>query len=193
MIGRTIAELRIGDSAELSRRVDQTRIEEFVEAVGDLNPIHSDPEFAVATSFREPIAPGVFTAGMISAVIGTQLPGPGSIYVSQTLRFLKPVKPGDTITARVEVVEMIPDRNRVRLATVCRNQRDEEVLVGEAWVLPPRTSVSYEREPSETVRPALAFLQPWLWTTQALALWGTLGLSLLAAGLQRPPTSASRR
>jgi acyl dehydratase len=191
MIGRTIAELQPGDFAELSRHVDLARIGEFVEAVGDYNPIHSDSEFAAATSFQEPIAPGVFTAGLISAVIGTQLPGPGAIYLSQTLRFVRPVKPGDTITARVEVLEVLRDRNRVRLTTVCRNQRGEEVLAGEAWVMPSRTPVTYDRVPAEAACPA--FLQPWLWATQAMTLWGTLGLSLLAAGLGRPPTSAARR
>jgi acyl dehydratase len=193
MIGRTIAEVQPGDVAELSRHIDLERIGEFVDAVGDYNPIHSDPEFAAATSFQEPIAPGVFTAGLISAVIGTQLPGPGAIYLSQSLRFVRPVKPGDTITARVEVLEVIRDRNRVRLATVCRNQRGEEVLAGEAWVMPSRTPVIYDREPAATSHPAPAFLQPWLWATRAMTLWGTLGLSLLAAGLGRPPTSAVRR
>jgi phosphate acetyltransferase len=193
MIGRTIAELQPGDFAELSRHVDLERIGEFVEAVGDYNPIHSDPQFASATSFQEPIAPGVFTAGLISAVIGTQLPGPGAIYLSQTLRFLRPVRPGDTITARVEVLEVIRDRNRVRLTTVCRNQRGEEVLAGEAWVMPSRTPVTYDREPAGSSCAAPVFLQPWLWATRAMALWGTLGLSLLAAGLRRPPTSAVRR
>jgi acyl dehydratase len=193
MIGRTIAEVQPGDVAELSRHVDLERIGEFVDAVGDYNPIHSDPEFAAATSFQEPIAPGVFTAGLISAVIGTQLPGPGAIYLSQSLRFVRPVKPGDTITARVEVLEVIRDRNRVRLATACRNQRGEEVLAGEAWVMPSRTPVIYDREPAGTSPPGPVFLQPWLWATRAMTLWGTLGLSLLAAGLCRPPTSAVRR
>jgi acyl dehydratase len=191
MIGRTIAELQPGDFAELSRRVDLVRIGEFVKAVGDYNPIHSDAQFAAATSFQEPIAPGVFTAGLISAVIGTRLPGPGAIYLSQTLRFLRPVKSGDTITARVEILELIADRNRVRLTTVCRNQRGEEVLSGEAWVMPSRTPVTYARA-SAAGAPSM-FLQPWLWATQAMALWGTVGLSLLAAGFGPPPTSAARR
>jgi len=71
-------------------------------------------------------------------VIGTLLPGPGSIYAAQDLRFLKPVKVGESITARVEVVELLPERNRVRLETICVNQRGERVLSGEAWVLPPK-------------------------------------------------------
>ncbi|HSB77852.1 MAG TPA: MaoC family dehydratase [Candidatus Methylomirabilis sp.] len=143
MIGRTIDQLAVGDAAELSRRVTQDDIGKFVESVGDRNPVHSDRAFAESTPFREPIAPGIWTAGLISAVIGTQLPGPGSIYVTQELRFLKPVKPGDSITARVEVAEILRERNRVRLKTTCRNQRDEEILTGEAWVLPSKLPISY--------------------------------------------------
>lgn len=145
MIGKTIHELRTGDVAEVVRQVDADGVAEFVEAVGDYNPIHSDPEYAASTSFREPIAPGVFTAGLISAAIGTKLPGPGAIYLSQTLKFLKPVKVGDTITARVTLVELMGERNRIRLSTVCLNQHGEEVLTGEAWVMPSRESVVYER------------------------------------------------
>jgi len=145
MIGRTIHELRMGDVAEVVRQVDADGVAEFVEAVGDYNPIHSDPEYAARTSFREPIAPGVFTAGLISAAIGTELPGPGAIYLSQTLKFLKPVKVGDTITARVTVAELLTERNRIRLSTVCLNQHGEEVLTGEAWVMPSPESVIYER------------------------------------------------
>src|SRR5438094_10195219 len=146
MIGKTIAELRPGDYAEIERDVEMEAIAEFIDAVGDYNPIHSDPAYAAATSFGEPIAPGVFTAGLISAVIGTQLPGPGAIYLSQSLKFMKPVKPGDTITARVEVLEVIRERNRLRLQTTCTNQRGEEVLAGEAWVMPSRTRIVYDEE-----------------------------------------------
>jgi acyl dehydratase len=143
MIGKTIHELRMGDVAEVIHRVDAEGVAELVDAVGDYNPIHSDPEYAAGTPFKEPIAPGVLTAGLISAAIGTKLPGPGAIYLSQTLKFLKPVKPGDTITARVTIVEVLGERNRIRLATVCLNQRGEEVLTGEAWVMPSRESVVY--------------------------------------------------
>ena len=134
MIGRTIAEISAGDSAELVRRVEMDDIASFIDAVGDWNPVHSDPAYAATTAFKEPIAPGIFTAGLISAVIGTQLPGPGAIYLTQSLKFVKPVRAGDTITARVTVLEVIRERNRVRLQTVCVNQRDEEVLSGEAGV-----------------------------------------------------------
>ncbi len=181
MIGKTIAELSEGDHAESVRRVEMEDITEFVDAVGDYNPIHSDPNFAAATAFHEPIAPGVFTAGLISAVIGTQLPGPGAIYLSQNLKFMKPVKPGDSITTRVEVMEVIRDRNRIRLSTVCTNQHGEQVLSGEAWVMPSKTPVMYkERTRMNGSLGALA-LAPWTCAAQAAALWGSIGLSLLGA------------
>lgn len=138
MTGRSINELVVGDAAELSREVSARDIAAFVSLVGDQNPVHSDAAFMGRTHFQEPIVPGMWTAALISAVIGTLLPGPGSIYAAQALRFLKPVKVGETITARVEVVELLPDRNRVRLETICVNQRGERVLSGEAWVLPPK-------------------------------------------------------
>lgn len=187
MIGRTIDELREGDAAELVRRIEPAAVREFVDAVGDRNPLHSDPAFAAATAFGEPIVPGVFTAGLISAVIGTRLPGPGAVYVSQTLTFLRPVRAGDTITARVEVREVVRERNRIRLATVCRNQHGEEVLIGEAWVKPGRQRVAYE---PAAPRPD-PLLLPWLWTSRALALWSVLGLALLRAGLGLVPARKS--
>jgi acyl dehydratase len=140
MVGTTIEELSVDDRAELVRRLDDRAITAFIDATGDENPLHGDGAFAAATTFRTPIAPGLLTAGLISAVIGTRLPGPGTVYLSQTLKFVRPVRPGDTITARVRVLEILPERNRVRLATVCANQHGEEVLLGEAWVLPPRAA-----------------------------------------------------
>jgi acyl dehydratase len=148
MRGKTIAELHEGDYEELTHVVDQFDITMFVEAVGDYNPLHSDPAYAATTMFKTPIAPGIYTAGIISAVIGTKLPGPGAIYLSQELKFMKPVMPGDQITARAEIVELIRERNRIRLKTVCTNQRGEEVLTGEAWVLPSKVPVSYDESPA---------------------------------------------
>lgn len=138
MTGRVIEELALGEAAELSRDVKSEDITVFVHLIGDRNPVHSDPALMGQTRFGEPIVPGMWTAAQVSAVIGTRLPGPGSIYASQDLRFLKPVKVGDTITARVEVIEVVHQRNRVRLKTTCTNQRGEQVLSGEAWVLPPK-------------------------------------------------------
>lgn len=138
MTGRSIDELAVGDFAESSRDVSARDIARFIDLVGDHNPVHSDPAFMGETRFQEPIVPGMWTAALISAVIGTRLPGSGSIYASQDLQFLRPVKVGDRITARVEVAELRYDRNRVRLKTTCINQRGEVVLTGEAWVLPPK-------------------------------------------------------
>jgi acyl dehydratase len=181
MVGRTIGDLAVGDSAEIVRTVTDGDVGAFVEAVGDHNPVHSDPAYAATTVFGEPIAPGIFTAGLLSAVIGTRLPGPGAIYLSQSLRFVRPVKAGDTIRARVEVVEVVRERNRIRLLTACTNQRGEEVLVGEAWIMPSRVEVVYEPPPPA----ALLALQPWTWAAQAVAFWGSVSLSLMTAMSRR--------
>lgn len=178
MIGLTIDDIRVGDSAEIARVVTNGDIAEFVDAVGDHNPVHSDRRYAAGTMFKEPIAPGLFTAGLISAVIGTRLPGPGAIYISQDLRFLRPVRLGDTISARVEVREASRERNRLRLRTVCTNQRGEEVLTGEALVMPSRTPVVYDRA-QDAARVLLFWtLQPWAWVVQSAVLWGSLSLSV---------------
>ncbi len=174
MIGKTIGEFEAGDCAEIVRTVTQEHIASFIDAVGDFNPVHSDPAYAAATPFKEPIAPGIFTAGLISAVIGTQLPGPGAIYISQALKFTKPVRAGDTIRARVEVVEVIRERNRLRLQTSCTNQRNEEVLGGEAWVMPSKTHIVYEAERNAAAAFARLALQPFAWATQAVNAWATM-------------------
>ncbi|MBI4590306.1 MAG: MaoC family dehydratase [Candidatus Rokubacteria bacterium] len=195
MIGRAIDELAVGDSAELCRTVREGDIAEYVDAVGDHNPVHTDPAFAAATPFKGPIAPGIWTAGLLSAVIGTRLPGPGSIYKTQALQFLNPVRAGDTITARVEVLEIMPERNRIRLKTVCLNQRGEEVLVGEAWVKPPKSRVIYAEDKSGIGTLTCWALQPWAWAAQALSVWGMLGVSALAAcrpRTTRPQGSGAR-
>lgn len=181
MIGKTIADLRPGDRAEITRVVEDGDIAAFVDAVGDYNPVHSDAAYAATTPFKKPIAPGIFTAGLISAVIGTQLPGPGAIYLSQSLKFVKPVKSGDTITARAEIIEVIRDRNRIRIQTVCVNQHGEEVLSGEAWVMPSKTRVVYEAQPKATAALTTLALQPWAWAAQAMSLWGSLSLAILGA------------
>ncbi|HEY2991279.1 MAG TPA: MaoC family dehydratase [Methylomirabilota bacterium] len=185
MIGKTIADLNPGDRAELTRVVEQDDIAAFVDAVGDYNPVHSDAAYAAGTPFKVPIAPGIFTAGLISAVIGTQLPGPGAIYLSQSLKFVKPVKAGDTITARAEVIEVIRERNRIRLQTVCVNQHGEEVLSGEAWIMPSKTRVVYEGRPTSAASVAALAWAPWAAAAQAMSLWSMMSLTMLAGGLPR--------
>lgn len=190
MIGITIDVIAVGDSAQITRRVTDGDIAAFVDAVGDHNPVHADREYAATTVFKEPIAPGIWTAGLISAVIGTRLPGPGAIYLSQDLKFLKPVKAGDSISARVEVLEVNRERNRIRLRTVCTNQRAEDVLTGEAVVMPSRTPVQYMRSAASVNALALWTLQPLAWMAQGAAIWGMLGLSALAgAAPVAPPPS----
>ena len=187
MIGKTIADLREGDRAEITRVVDESDIAGFVQSVGDYNPVHSDPAYAAATVFKSPIAPGIFTAGLISAVIGTTLPGPGAIYLSQTLKFVKPVRAGDAITARVEVSEVIRERNRIRLTTVCVNQQGEEVLAGEAWVMPSRTGIVYESRRTALGAAAAWPLSPWAWAAQAVAAWSTLAAAIVTWGAPGAP------
>ena len=133
---KTIDQLAVGDQAEITCRLDAGMVASFVTLSGDRNPIHRDARFAASTSFREPIAPGMLTAALVAAVIGSELPGPGCVYLSQSLKFLRPVKLSDTITARVVVTETLPARNRVRLTTECVNAAGEPVLSGEAWVMP---------------------------------------------------------
>lgn len=128
---------RVGDSAEITKIFSEEDVFLFAGIVGDRNPIHISKEYAAATRFKERIVHGILTAGLISAVIGMKMPGPGCLYLSQLLNFLEPVKIGDEVTARVEVVEVISEK-RLRLRTQCLNQRKEVVLDGEAVIVPPR-------------------------------------------------------
>lgn len=138
MKSRTINELGIGDHAEFSKTITEADVILFAGITGDLNPAHVNQVWAEGTRFKGRIAHGMLSGGIISAVIGMYLPGPGTIYVSQELRFMAPVHLGDTITARVEVKEIIMDKNRVRLQTTCHNQENVMVVDGTAWVMPPR-------------------------------------------------------
>ena len=128
---------KVGDTAEMSKTVTEEDIDLFAKVTGDRNPVHVSREFAEKTRFKERIAHGLLSAGLISAVIGMKLPGPGCLYLSQTLNFRGPVKIGDEITARVEVAEVISEK-RLRLKTECFNQRSETVIDGEAIIVPPR-------------------------------------------------------
>lgn len=134
-----IEELEAGQHAELSRTITETDVVLFAGITGDLNPAHIDEVAASRSMFGGRIAHGMLSAGLISAVLGTRLPGPGTIYLSQSLRFTKPVRIGDTVTARVEVLEVVVAKRRVRLATTVRNQNDEVALEGEALVMVTET------------------------------------------------------
>ena len=132
----------VGDSAEITKTIDETDIQAFAEVTGDHNPIHLDETFAKTTRFGRRIAHGMLSASLISAVLANKLPGEGSIYLSQTLQFVAPVFPGDEVTARVTVKEIREDKPILKLETICVNQRDEVVIRGEATVLLPQESTT---------------------------------------------------
>lgn len=127
--------LRVGVSASLSREITDDDIAAFAEVTGDHNPIHTDKDFARRTRFGRPIAHGMFAASLLSAVLGNDLPGKGSVYLSQTLQFLAPVYSGDTVTARVTVTHIREDKPVITLETVCENQSGDTLIRGEALVL----------------------------------------------------------
>ncbi len=134
-----IEELQIGQSAEFAKTVMSEDVVRFAEITGDFNPVHLDEAAAAKSRFGGRIAHGMLTAGLISATLAGKLPGPGSVYLAQTLRFTAPVRIGDTVTTRVEVTELNVPKRRVKLSTVCRNQKGEIVVDGEATVLLPRS------------------------------------------------------
>jgi 3-hydroxybutyryl-CoA dehydratase len=133
----TINELKIGDSAKMTKTVAECDVYMFAGITGDFNPAHINEVAASKTQFKGRIAHGMISAGFISAVIGMKLPGPGTIYLGQELHFLKPVHIGDTITAECTISKIIQEKNRVEIETICRNQHDEVVTTGTAKVLAP--------------------------------------------------------
>jgi len=137
----------VGDSAEITKTIEQADIDAFANVTGDHNPVHVDEEFAKTTRFGRRIAHGMLTASLISAVLANKLPGEGSVYLGQTLQFVAPVFPGDEITARVTVREIREDKPILKLETVCVNQRDEIVIRGEATVLVHRLRRLRRKEP----------------------------------------------
>ena len=140
--GKSIDQIKVGDTAEFAKTVTETDIYLYAGITGDFNPAHVNEVYAKNTFFKTRIAHGMLTAGFISAIIANQLPGPGTIYLKQDLSFLAPVHIGDTITGRVEVMELIPEKNRVRLKTTCSNQDGVIVISGEGLVSPPKAPKS---------------------------------------------------
>ena len=136
--GKSIHELKVGDSAEISKTITETDINDFAKVTGDFNPVHLDQAYAEKTIFKGRIAHGVLSVGLLSNVLGNTLPGYGTIYLSQEVKFLGPVRIGDTITAKVEVLELIADKNRVKFRTICTNQDGKVVADGVAWAMPPK-------------------------------------------------------
>ncbi|UII57606.1 MaoC family dehydratase [Cytobacillus spongiae] len=138
--GKKASELVVGDKAHMSKTISESDVYMFAGITGDFNPAHINEEYAKETPFNTRIAHGMLGAGMISAVLGMKLPGPGTIYLSQELSFKKPVLIGDTITAEAEVVELVDKGKFVicEITTRCMNQHDEVVIEGKAKVIPPK-------------------------------------------------------
>jgi 3-hydroxybutyryl-CoA dehydratase len=129
-------DLAVGQEASLSNAVSEADIVAFANVSGDRNPVHLDAAYAATTMFKERIAHGMLSAAYISAVFGMKLPGPGSIYISQTLAFKGPVKIGDTVVTTVRIVELLPEKKRARFETVC-TVAGKPVLSGEAVLMVP--------------------------------------------------------
>jgi 3-hydroxybutyryl-CoA dehydratase len=130
--------IQVGDSASMTKTFTDKDVRTFAEISGDKNPIHIDDEFAAQSRFKQRLVHGILTSGMISALLGMELPGPGSIYMQQILNFRAPVLIGDTITATVTVVKVREDKPIITLATECKNQGGVVVIDGEAVLLSPK-------------------------------------------------------
>jgi len=135
-----VIEFTIGSVARMERLIKEEDIAAFAKLSGDYSPVHMDEEYAKNTRFKGRIAHGMMTAGFISAVLGTQLPGEGTIYLSQSLKFMAPVRIGETVVVEVEVIDMDTAKNRARLKTTGRTEQAGIVVEGEALVMYPKRS-----------------------------------------------------
>ncbi|MBU3143324.1 MaoC family dehydratase [Clostridium sp. CF012] len=138
MKGLTMKEINIGDKGSFEKTISESDVYLYAGITGDLNPAHINQREAETSMFKGRIAHGMLTAGFISAVLGMKLPGPGTIYLGQELKFTAPVRFGDTIKAEVEVIEKFDAKNIIKLNTICTNQDGVIVLKGVATVMPPK-------------------------------------------------------
>jgi phosphate acetyltransferase/phosphate butyryltransferase len=139
---RTFDELQIGDAASIARTLTNKDIELFAVMSGDVNPAHVDPEFAKSDMFHKVVAHSMWGGALISTVLGTELPGPGTIYLSQTLRFKHPVELGDTVTVSIKVAQKHPEHHRVTFDCTVTNQRGKTVIDGAADEIAPTEKIS---------------------------------------------------
>ncbi|MDH4039176.1 MAG: MaoC/PaaZ C-terminal domain-containing protein [Gammaproteobacteria bacterium] len=143
----TYDEISIGQTARYSKLVEERDVKLFAAVSGDVNPVHLDADFAAGTPFGEPIAHGMLTGAIISAALAMELPGPGTVYLSQSLKFRLPVKPGDTITVALEVTGKQDRRQVVTLDCRASNQAGKVVATGTAEVIAPAQKLRIERPP----------------------------------------------
>ncbi len=127
-------DMQVGMAAERRRVVSDELVRAYADLTEDFNPLHIDDEIAKRSRFGGRIAHGMLSAGLVSAVLGMDMPGPGALWLTQSIKFTRPVMIGDTLTTRVEVIELMPNKRRARLATTCRNQSGELTLDGEALI-----------------------------------------------------------
>lgn len=139
LVPRTREILSVGDTGTFTKTMTEEDVFAFADASGDFNPLHIDEEYARRSVFKRRVVHGILTAGVISTVLGGEIPGLGTIFVELQIRFLKPVYINDTITAVGTVIEIINPK-RVRLLVACRNQHGEDVAIGNAVVVPPETT-----------------------------------------------------
>ncbi|WP_164880862.1 MaoC/PaaZ C-terminal domain-containing protein [Aestuariirhabdus litorea] len=140
----TFDELAIGDTATFTRTLEEKDLILFAAVSGDINPLHLDPEFASTTPFKERIAHGAWSGSLISAALANVMPGPGTVYLGQSLKFQRPVKLGDTLTVQLEVKEKQERRNQVTFITQVVNQEGKTVVSGEAEVMAPKEKMTLE-------------------------------------------------
>lgn len=154
---RTFDEIKVGDTATLTRTLTEKDIQVFAIMSGDINPAHVDIEYAQSDMFHKIIGHGMWGASLISTVLGTELPGPGTIYIGQTLRFKKPVGLGDTLTVSVTAIEKKPEKNRVIFSCECKNQHHDVVMEGQAEVLAPTKKIRRKK----TTLPEISLRRPY--------------------------------
>lgn len=138
MKGKTIDKIKVGDIETYSRTVSESDVYLFGGVTGDLNPVHTDQSASENTMFKGRIVHGMLTASYISTILGMYLPGPGTIFLSNECKFLKPVRFGDTITAKITATDVNVEKNIVTFDSECTNQDGVTVLVGKAVVMPPK-------------------------------------------------------
>lgn len=138
MKGKTVDQIKVGDFETYARTITESDVYTFGGVTGDLNPAHTNEQESAKTMFKGRIAHGMLTASMVSTILGMYLPGPGTIFLSQETKFLKPVRFNDTITAKITATEVNVEKNIVTFESECVNQNGEKVLVGKATVMPPK-------------------------------------------------------
>lgn len=153
IVNKTFDEIKMSDHAHLSRTLTKKEIERFAAISGDVNPAHVDSEYAKQDRFHEIIAHGIWSGMLFSTLLGTKLPGPGTIYLEQTLKFLHPITVGDKVTATITVTKKVAEKNKIEFDCECVNQRKQSVTVGHAIVLAPTKKVKRKR----VVLPRLLF------------------------------------